>query len=95
MKSIVKILFVAIVAITLSNPAQAQIQAPAVTSGSAQSVPIAVSKFYPENPEYANFARDMPAIIARNLEGSGLFKPLSPKSFIQSCLLYTSPSPRD
>lgn len=74
--------------------ANAQIQAPAVTSGSAQSVPIAVSKFHPEKAEFANFARDIPAIIAQNLENSGLFKPLNPNSFIQSPLSIATDDPR-
>lgn len=68
----------------LPNTAKAQIQAPAVTSGSAQSVPIAVSKFHPDRPEFSDFARDIPALIAQNLENSGLFRPLNPNSFIQS-----------
>lgn len=67
-----------------SLPVQAQIQAPAVTSGSAQSLPIAVSKFSPQNPDLANLSRDIPAIIARNLQSSGLFEPINPNSFIQS-----------
>ncbi|HPD82416.1 MAG: Tol-Pal system beta propeller repeat protein TolB [Alphaproteobacteria bacterium] len=67
-----------------SQSASAQIQAPAVTSGSAQMVPIAVSKFSPQKPEFVDLARDIPAIIARNLQSSGLFDPLNPNSFIQS-----------
>lgn len=74
--------------------AQAQIQAPAVTSGSAQMVPIAVSKFHPERPEFENFARDIPAIIAQNLQNSGLFKPLNPNSFIQSAASIATDDPR-
>lgn len=64
-------------------PAKAQLEVD-ITSGKLEALPIAVSKFYPENPAYANFARDMPAIIARNLQSSGLFNPLNPQSFIQS-----------
>jgi len=68
----------------LHMPANAQIQAPAVTAGSAQSLPIAVSKFSPQTPDLANLSRDIPAIIARNLQSSGLFEPINPKSFIQT-----------
>ena len=57
MKRYVNILvFVIVIIVSLSSHAKAQIKAPAVTSGSVQSVPIAVSKFHPENPAYANFA---------------------------------------
>lgn len=74
--------------------ANAQIQAPAVTSGSAQMVPIAISKFHAEKPEFANFARDIPAIIAQNLQNSGLFDPLNPNSFIQSPQSIATDNPR-
>jgi TolB protein len=82
MKSLPIFLFILLLIVGL--PAQAQIQAPAVTSGSAQSLPIAISKFHPQTPDLVDLSRDIPAIIARNLESSGLFKPLNPNSFIQS-----------
>ena len=79
------VLLALLVLATGTHPAKAQLEVD-ITSGKVEALPIAVSKFHPENPAYANFARDMPAIIARNLQSSGLFDP---------CLLYTSPSPRD
>ncbi len=94
MKNLIKTLFIMIVVVMASHSANAQIKAPAVTAGSAQAVPIAVSKFYPENPAYSNFARDIPAIIARNLQSSGLFDPLNPQSFIQSPESIESENPR-
>ncbi|HPF79099.1 MAG TPA: Tol-Pal system beta propeller repeat protein TolB, partial [Alphaproteobacteria bacterium] len=84
MKTMFNILFALIIVIGSVTQAQAQIQAPAVTAGSAQSVPIAVSKFYPQKTEFNDLARDIPAIIAQNLQNSGLFQPLNPNSFIQS-----------
>ncbi len=77
-----------------SRPAMAQIQAPAVTAGSAQSVPIAISKFSPQNPGLSSLATDIPAIIARNLQSSGLFEPLNPNSFIQTPASIEADSPR-
>jgi TolB protein len=77
-----KIILLALILIPVS--AQAQIEAPAVTAGSAQSLSIAVSKFSPQAPEFNDLARDIPAIIARNLQSSGLFEPLNPNSFIQT-----------
>jgi TolB protein len=80
-----RILFVFILAFFFLSPnAQAQIQAPAVTAGSAQSIPIAVSKFSAQTPDEAKLAKDLPAIVAQNLQSSGLFEPLSPSSFIQT-----------
>ena len=55
-----------------------------ITSGKLESLPIAISKFYPQGPEFSNLSRDIPAIIAQNLQNSGLFAPLNPNSFIQS-----------
>ncbi len=63
--------------------AQAQLTVD-ITSGKLEALPIAVSKFHPAQPDLANLSRDIPAIIARNLQNSGLFKPLNPNSFIQS-----------
>lgn len=55
-----------------------------ITSGKLEALPIAISKFHPQRPEFANLSRDIPAIIAKNLQNSGLFEPLNPNSFIQS-----------
>ena len=79
--------------IAVVQPAKAQLEVD-ITSGKVEALPIAVSKFHPENPAYANFARDMPAIIARNLQSSGLFNPLSPQSFIQSPESIAAENPR-
>lgn len=55
-----------------------------ITSGKLEALPIAISKFHPQRPEFASLSRDIPAIIAKNLQNSGLFAPLNPNSFIQS-----------
>lgn len=55
-----------------------------IGSGKLEALPIAISKFHPQRPEFANLSRDIPAIIAKNLQNSGLFEPLNPNSFIQS-----------
>ncbi len=85
-------LFISVMVVTI--PAHAQIEAPAVTAGSAQSVPIAISKFSPQNPDLAALATDIPAIIARNLQSSGLFEPLNPNSFIQTPASIEADQPR-
>ena len=55
-----------------------------VTRGSVDPLPIAVSGFYPQKPEFADLARDIPNIIIRNLQSSGLFETLKAESFIQN-----------
>lgn len=82
------------ICLLIAPQAQAQIQAPAVTSGSAQVIPIAISKFHAQSPEFSELSNDIPAIIARNLQNSGLFKPLNPNSFIQSADSIIKDNPR-
>ena len=94
MKNISKLLMAIMLTLFMSVSANAQIQAPAVTAGSAQSIPIAVSKFSPQSSEFNDLARDIPAIIARNLQSSGLFEPINPNSFIQNPKSIESDSPR-
>lgn len=65
-----------------------------ITGGKLEALPIAVSKFHPERPEFSDLARDVPAIIAANLQRSGLFSPLNPNSFIQSPESIAKDSPR-
>jgi TolB protein len=85
-------MFIAFMLTSIS--AYAQIEAPAVTAGSAQSLPIAVSKFSPQSSEFSDLARDIPAIIARNLQSSGLFEPINPNSFIQTPASIKTDEPR-
>jgi len=62
--------------------AHAQVEA-TITAGIREPLPIAIAPFYNAggNPEYA---REIPKIITRNLEGSGLFRPVNPQAFIQT-----------
>jgi len=60
----------------IALPAQAQLRVD-VTRGSVEALPIAISDFYPENPEFKDLARDIPKIITSNLRGSGLFAPIN------------------
>lgn len=84
MKYILNFLICFVIVAGFAGQGQAQIQAPAVTGGMAEAMPIAVSKFHPQRPEFVDLSRDIPAIIAKNLQSSGLFAPLNPNSFIQS-----------
>lgn len=72
-----------VLSVWAAAPASAQIQAPAVTGGSAEAMPVAISPFFPERPEFAELSRNIPDIITANLKSSGLFSPVNPTAFIQ------------
>lgn len=55
-----------------------------ITSGKLEALPIAISQFYAESPEFNQLARDIPEIITNNLRGSGLFNPINQNAFIQN-----------
>jgi TolB protein len=74
-------------------PAQAQLRVD-VNKGRIDPVPIAISPFYPERPEFSAFAKDIPDIITNNLRGSGLFRPVSPSAFIQDASSIQKDGPR-
>ncbi len=74
-------------------PAQAQLRVD-VNKGKIEPVPIAISPFYPEKPEFAQFAKEIPGVITNNLRGSGLFKPVSEGAFIQDAASIQKEGPR-
>ncbi len=76
-----------------ASPAYAQLKVN-VNKGKIEPVPIAISPFYPERPEFAQFAKDIPDIITNNLRGSGLFAPVSPGAFIQDPASIQKDGPR-
>ncbi len=80
MKKIILTLFLMVVAIA---PAQAQLKVD-ITSGKLEALPIAVSSFHADAPDQVKLSKEIPNIIARNLESSGLFDPLNSNSFIQT-----------
>ncbi len=73
--------------------AQAQLTVD-ITQGKLEALPIAVSKFYAADPAATKYAVEIPAIIAGNLQNSGLFDPLNPNSFIQSPQSIANEDPR-
>lgn len=77
----------------LTVPAHAQLRVD-VNKGKIEPVPIAISPFYAERPEFAQFAKDIPGIITNNLKGSGLFKPVSEGAFIQDPTSIQKEGPR-
>jgi TolB protein len=53
-----------------------------ITHGQSQPLPIAIPAF-PGEGEGAQIGRDIAGVVSADLERSGLFKPLDPRSFIQ------------
>jgi TolB protein len=88
-----KNILVALMFLMFAAPAHAQLRVD-VNKGKIEPVPIAISPFYPERPEFAQFAREIPAIITNNLRGSGLFKPVSEGAFIQDAASIQKDGPR-
>ncbi len=85
--------FLALMVLLIAVPAHAQLEV-GVKRGKIEPVPVAISPFYPERPEFAQFAKDIPDIITNNLRGSGLFKPVSPGAFIQDPTSIQNEGPR-
>ena len=63
--------------------AQAELQLD-LRSGVVEPMPIAVSNFYSDSVDAQGLAQKIPQLIKRNLESSGLFKPVNENAFIQS-----------
>lgn len=85
------VIFTALIMAAL--PASAQLRVD-VTKGKVDPMPIAISPFYAQSPDLAQFARDIPGIITTNLKNSGLFAPVNPNAFIQDARSLESDGPR-
>ena len=70
------------VATIAAAPARAQLTID-ITRGQAQPLPIAVPTFVGGTPQEQQYGRDLSAVIAADLERSGLFRPVDPRAFIQ------------
>lgn len=64
-------------------PAQAELRVD-ITKGVVEPMPIAVTPFFFSGSGSESFASEISGVISANLEGSGLFKPLSSQAFLQS-----------
>jgi len=65
----------------------------AVTQGRVEPMPIAISAFVGDGPN-ASIGKQISDIISHNLEGSALFRPLNPTSFIQDARSAALDGPR-
>ena len=54
-----------------------------VNQGNIQPLPIAIPDFVPAAPATSRPARTSPSVVRADLDRSGLFRPLDPKSFIE------------
>ncbi len=74
--------FLPVIALVVPTKAHAELRVD-ITRGTVEPMPIAVASFHAISPQNKKFATKIPQIISENLDGSGLFKPLNPRSFVQ------------
>jgi TolB protein len=63
-------------------PARAELRID-ITRGQVEPMPVAISDLYGENEDAAKFGRRIAQVVARNLEHSGLFRPIDQRAYIQ------------
>lgn len=84
MKKIIYSLVTALFFALTMQGSQAQAQTEInVTRGTVEAMPVAISTFYADDESNRDYAVQIPQVISANLENSGLFRPLNPRSFIQ------------
>jgi TolB protein len=54
-----------------------------VTKGTMDPIPVAITEFVPRDAAGVQFSRDIPQVISNDLAGTGLFRLVDPRSFIQ------------
>ena len=72
---------IALVALAFGQPAFAALQVD-VNQGNIQPLPIAIPDFVAPSPTDAAHGQDIAKVVRADLERSGLFRPLDPKSYI-------------
>ncbi|HHL42855.1 MAG TPA: Tol-Pal system protein TolB, partial [Hellea balneolensis] len=78
-----KVIALCVIIMASVSPAFADLEID-ITQGNLDPVTIAVPKFINSHPDTATIASDMAAVITEDLERSGLFRALDPKSFIET-----------
>jgi len=76
-------LFVAALCVAFTFQARAELRID-ITQGTVEPLPIAVTDFVGATTAEQEYGRGISRVISADLERSGLFKPLDPRSFIQS-----------
>ena len=75
--------FIAMALFAFAAPAKAEVVIDVNKPGGIQSLPIAISAFSVTGGDRAQ-ATQIPEVISNDLQSSGLFKPLDPRSFVQT-----------
>jgi TolB protein len=87
--------FLAVVLLALpAIAAQAQDRGPLrieITEGVIEPLPFAIPEFEAETPNAAQFARDITRVVAADLVGTGLFREISPGSFVARVTSFNAP----
>lgn len=65
-----------------------------ITQGHAEPMPVAIPNFYGSNDDERKLGKNIAYVISRNLEFSGLFRPVNPKAFIEKIDLASLIQPR-
>src|ERR1700742_3081153 len=76
--------------LAVSTPAVASLQVD-VNQGNIQPLPIAIPDFVAVQPADATAAQNIAKVIRADLERSGLFKPLDPRSFVEQIKNFNNP----
>lgn len=82
MTKIFRIFAFAFIAFLSAFPARAELKV-RIDQGGVQKMPIAISPLHAASPDLSEIASGIPEIVTSNLERTGLFEPLNPRSFIQ------------
>jgi TolB protein len=80
---LIAILLFAAVAMALTAGARAELQVD-ITRGHLQPLPIAITDFHGQGPREQETGRDIASVVSDDLQRSGLFRPLDPRSFVQT-----------
>ena len=77
-----RVALAAVVGLLAARPASAQLEID-ITRGQIEPLPIAVSSFEGPLGVEQQLGADIASVVSKNLESSGLFRPLDPRSFLQ------------
>ncbi len=66
----------------LAGPAAAEIRID-ITRGEVQPLPIAIARFHGDGAQAQQAGQEIAAVIAADLERSGIFRPINPTAFLQ------------
>ena len=72
----------AALALCAAPAAQAQLEID-ITGGQVEPLPVAVPQFHGAGPEAERYGAEIAAVVANDLESSGLFRPIDPAAFLQ------------